>query len=277
MHSRGPFSLFLSGRSGTKMMEKLLSPYSQVDMHHEYMVHHIQPIAVRYQMGLAEEAEVRRVLFEAHAAAIHYSKHMLWGDASNKLSWIINILARTFPEASFVHLIRDGRKVTSSYFHKLGNECYDNASTEALARYVQSYPREVAPPPEKPYWWPQPPVDTAERRQFLKWGQFERIAYHWALCHRRIAEQLEDVPAHSQFFIRLEDLVSDINVAKQFLAFLGLSPTEEVLDTLSRPHNVNRPKDHLLTDEQTEVFWQIAGDTMKLFGYDERPEYVVNY
>lgn len=272
-----PFFIVSSGRSGTKMMEKLLSAYPQVAMHHEYMVHHLQPVAVRYQMGLAQEAEVRRVLFETHAAAIHYSKHALWGDASNKLSWIISVLARTFPEASFVHLIRDGRKVASSYFHKLTDECYDDASTEALTRYVEAFPREMAPPPEKPYWWPQPPAGSPERRAFLKWARFERIAYHWALCHTRIAEQLAQVPARSQFFVRLEDLVSDRAVAADFLAFLGLPPSDDAIGTLSRPHNVNKPVDTPLTEDQTESFWRIAGAAMTQFGYDERPEYAVDY
>ena len=272
-----PFFIVSSGRSGTKMMERLFSLYEDVEMHHEYMVHHIQPVAARYEMGLAEEPEVRRVLLETHSAAVHYSEKRLWGDASNKLSWIIPVLDRLFPEALFIHLVRDGRKVTSSYFHKLTDECYDDASTEILSRYIESYPREPAPPPEKPYWWPQPPKGSAERRQFLKWSQFERIAWHWALAHQRILEGLTRIEPHRQMFVRLEDLVSDPAEPGRLLRFLGLPPSEDVPQLLTRPHNINRPEDHFLTDEQTDLFWKIAGETMRQFGYDTQSEYAMNY
>ena len=38
-----PIFIVSSGRSGTAMMEKLFGAFPQVEMHHEYMVHHVQP------------------------------------------------------------------------------------------------------------------------------------------------------------------------------------------------------------------------------------------
>jgi len=48
------------------------------------------------------------------------------------LSWLIPDLAALFPDAKFVHLVRDGRKVAGSYFRKLGAECYDDRSTHVF-------------------------------------------------------------------------------------------------------------------------------------------------
>ena len=74
-----------------------------------------QPLAVRRSLDLIGAEECRRSLTETHGAAIHYSQAAQWGDSSNKLSWLIPDLAGLFPEARFVHLVRDGRKA----WHKI--------------------------------------------------------------------------------------------------------------------------------------------------------------
>lgn len=50
--STRPIFIVSSGRSGTAMMEKLFNAFPQVEMHHEYMVNHVQPAAVKYYLGL---------------------------------------------------------------------------------------------------------------------------------------------------------------------------------------------------------------------------------
>src|SRR4051812_4178895 len=109
--SAKPFFIVSSGRSGTAMLHKALAAVPSVEMHHEYMVHIVQPLAVRRYLGLIDASEAARVLAETHAAAAHYTDAMHWGDSSNKLSWLIPELAALLPEARFVHLVRDGRKV----------------------------------------------------------------------------------------------------------------------------------------------------------------------
>src|SRR5580692_11330014 len=124
-----PFFIVSSGRSGTAMLHKALSSKPNVEIHHEYAVQITQPLAVKRYLGMIEETEARQTLEETFGAAIAQSRAAYWGDSSNKLSWLIPDLARLFPQARFVHLVRDGRKVASSYFHKLGAECYDDRST----------------------------------------------------------------------------------------------------------------------------------------------------
>ena len=88
-----------------------------------------------------------------------YCEKEHWGDSSNKLSWLIPELAELLPQAKFVHLVRDGRKVASSYFHKLADECYDDRSTAILRAHVDDPLGAPPPPPEKKYWWPLPRTD----------------------------------------------------------------------------------------------------------------------
>jgi len=272
-----PIFIVSSGRSGTAMMEKLFSAYPQVEMHHEYMVSHVQPAAVKYYLGLIGFGEALHVLRATHGAAIHYSQAPIWGDSSNKLSWMIPVLDRLFPKALFVHLVRDGRKVTSSYFNKLADECYDDHSVAVLQRYYDSHGKLPAPPPEKKYWWPVPPRGHPQEMDFITYTQFERIAFHWAQVNRTILHHLEAIDPARRHMVRLEDLVSRPDSRQKLLNFLGLPWDDRVMGLLNRPHNVNKPEDFPLTSQQSEQFMSIAYDMMKHFGYDRLKEYRVAY
>lgn len=269
------FFIVSSGRSGTAMLHKALSAAGDTEMHHEYMVHIVQKLGVSRYMGLIDSAAATRVLAETHASAICYSTAAHWGDSSNKLSWLIPELAALLPQAKFVHLVRDGRKVAGSYFRKLANECYDHRSTAILQAHLDAPDANPIPPPEKKYWWPLP--QGAEAGAFRRYSQFERIAWHWAEINRVILESLAALPGERHRFVRLEDLQESAHEVRALLDFLNLRNTDGLSDLFARPHNVNRPEDKLLDPEQRDAFAHIAGPMMKRLGYADRPEYIVKY
>ena len=272
-----PIFIVSSGRSGTKMMERLFGDLPNLTMHHEYMVHILQPLAVRRYLGLIGPSETQRVLRDVYGAAMHHAATPLWGDSSNKASWLIPDLAALFPEARFVHLIRDGRKVASSYFHKLADECYDDEATRVLMAHVQAPDEVPAPPPEKRYWWPVPKPGDPRATVFRLYDRFERIAFHWAEINRVIGAALADLPPSRWRLARLEDLVADPDEVAALFGFLNLPFTPERGLLMSRPHNVNRPVDTPLTERQDAQFRRLAWDVMEAYGYDRRDAYVVNY
>lgn len=257
------------------MLHKALAADADVEMHHEYMVHHIQPLAVRRYVGLAGDEEARTLLAETYGAAVHYSEKKFWGDSSNKVSWLIPDLFALFPQAKFVHLVRDGRKVAGSYFNKLTDECYDDRSTQVLRAHIED--GAIAPPPEKKYWWPLPKKDDLAASAFRSFDQFGRIAWHWAEINRVILNNLPALPKSQTHFAKLEDLRDDEQSLKELFAFLGLKYKSEYFAMFQRPHNVNRPEDKLLTETQRATFDAIAGTMMKRLGYAEEREYVVKY
>jgi hypothetical protein len=273
--SAKPFFIVSSGRSGTAMLHKALSAEPGVEMHHEYMVQITQPLAVRRYLGLIDAEETQRLIGETYGGAIRYSGAAHWGDSSNKLSWLIPDLAAAFPNARFVHLVRDGRKVASSYFHKLGNECYDDASTAILQAHYDAH--EPAPPPEKKYWWPLPRHGSPDSGRFRAFSQFERICWHWAELNRVVVEELSRISAKRTLFVRLEDLRAAPSEVRGLYEFLGLPYHDEAYGVFARPHNVNRPEDRLLDAVQRQQFEAIAGPMQARLGYAGTPEYVVNY
>jgi len=272
-----PFFIVSSGRSGTAMLTKGLTSAQGVTIEHEYMVHIVQPLAVRRYQGLIGEKTAQNVLSSTHGAAVLYAQTPLWGDSSNKLSWLIPDLDALFPTARFIHLVRDGRKVTSSYFNKLAAECYDERSTEVLAAHLAEPGRVPAPPPEKKYWWPQPSPGTEMADDFTRFDQFERIAWHWAEINRVILRDLAAVPDERKILVHLEDLHSDPAAVRDLFHFLDLAYHEEHGAMFVRPHNVNRPVDTMLTREQRASFQNLGGEMMQRLGYAGRAEYAVNY
>jgi len=272
-----PFFIVSSGRSGTAMLHKALSAVPGVEMHHEYMVQVIQPLAVRRYLNLADPAQTARLIAETYGAAVRYSEASHWGDSSNKLSWLIPELAAAFPQARFVHLVRDGRKVASSYFHKLGDECYDDRSTAILQAHYDAPETHPAPPPEKKYWWPLPRHGAGDAEKFRSFSQFERICWHWAEVNHLALEELSRLPGERTMFVRLEELRASPSEVRALYDFLDLPWRDEAYGVFARPHNVNRPEDRLLDAAQRAQFEAIAGDMLARLGYADRPEYLVNY
>ena len=91
----------------------------------------------------------------------------------------------------FIHLVRDGRKVVSSYFHKLGDECYDDKSVAVLQAWLDDPVLNPMPPPEKKYWWNIPKPGTPLSKVFRRYDQFQRICFHWAEVNRFILARLK--------------------------------------------------------------------------------------
>lgn len=272
-----PIFIVSSGRSGTAMMEKLLSYCGELEMHHEYLCTHIQPVAARYYMGQIGPFAVRQAVERLHGRAMHYADRPVWGDSSNKLSWIVDVLAEMFPDARFVHLVRDGRKVVASYHQKLGDEIYDDAAVRALLAHIEHPATVPAPPPEKRYWWPIPVQDPARLAEFRTYSQFDRIAFHWGEINRVLMEKLGAVDLSRVLRVRLEDLVSDPDELETLFAFLGLKARPELFALLHRPHNVKVPVDTQLSSEEEARFFALAGDVMTTLGYDRAPAYAVAY
>ena len=275
--SAKPFFIVSSGRSGTAMLHKALSANTAVDMNHEYAVQITQPLAVRRYLDLCDSHEAQKTLAQTHIGAIAYSAGKFWGDSSNKLSWLIAELAQLLPNAKFVHLVRDGRKVAGSYFRKLSGECYDDASTRILQAHYDDPTHTLAPPPEKKYWWPMPRRSDPLAQEFRGFDQFERMCWHWAEVNRVILEALSVLPAQQQLFIRLEDLRSSPDTARALYDFLNLPYRDADFSAFKKPHNVNRPEDRVLDASERRRFEPIAQPMMQRLGYAEIAEYVVNY
>lgn len=265
-----------SGRSGTRMIFKLLSGVPNIEVHHEYLCTHVQPLAAEYFMGLITKEATKQSLQDLHGSAIHYSGSAYFVDCSNKLSWIIEPLFEMHPNARFIHITRDGRKVCSSFFHKLAPEIYDDASVGILQHWLQN--RDLPkPPPEKKYWWNIPQAGQPFADEFKTFDQFQRICYHWREAIRVINEAFAQLPRGQTLTVKLEELTSSKDTLARFLSIFDIEYDDQYYEFVQTPQNVFFPMDFGLTDDQNRAFYQIAGDSMRLLGYQDTEVYTVRY
>lgn len=265
-----PIFVVGSGRCGTRLIYRLLEGTEGVTVYHEYCCEIIQKAACLYSMGISKPQ-----IDEIYLSAIHYCKDNIWIDCSNKTSWIIDILSSVFPNAKFLWLVRDGRKVVSSFYHKLSNEIYDDYAVSTLWKWINKQ-ESICPPLEKRYWW------NIYGEKTVNQTQFERICEHWKTSNRVIEDLLlHNVPDEQQMTVRLEDLISSKRVLIDTLGFLGVQYDSEKHDVLIQvPQNAIIPIDFGLSSKELKTFNTICGKTMLDYHYDidikpEKVKYVL--
>lgn len=257
-------------------MYKMLQGTEGVEAHHEYACTHVQRIAALYFMGRISRKQAHDELERDYYPAVFYSEEPLWVDASNKLTWLIDLLVERFPEARFVGLVRDGRKVVSSYFYKLAGEMYDDRPTAVMKAWL-SDPSLPPPPPEKQYWWHIPCAGNPFAERFESFDRLQRVAYHWAEANRVMLDCLDRLPPERWIVVRLEDLASSQDQLQSVIHKMGISYNPDFRELLKTPQNVFYPMDYQLTDEQTDKFQAIAQPMMDRLGYSGAKSYVVEY
>ncbi len=276
-----PLFCLSTGRSGTYLIHKILSLYPNVESHHEYCIEHTQKLSVLRRAGVVSEDMAALQLRETHLSGVHYSQADYFCDSSNKLSFLIKPLRVILPDSRFIHLVRDGRRVVSSYYHKLVDEAMVDKWVSRVRYHVRQPYYFPAPPPLKPNWWPSPDLSADYIVPYSeKWNRWQRLCWYWQDCNRAIMKGLEEVPDSQKYTVRLEDLASHIRDLADLLDWLRLLDNEQILDEARNlcqtPQNVSEPVSYPLTSEQEEQYWEICGEMHEQLGYG-KDDYEVKY
>jgi len=276
MKNTTPVFILGTGRCGTFQMVKMLEDIEGIEAHHEYLFENILKPAILYRMGVIDNEEIKATLRETHVPAVCYADTPIWLDSSNALPWIIKPLFELFPNARFIHLLRDGRKVVSSFYNKFSEVMYDDRNVNIVKQWLRN-PASVQPSPEKKYWRPFPMKGDKYFEEFTTLNRFQRLCYYWQDCNITIHNALEHVPDTQKLSIHLEDLVSNPTSLASFLQMFGVEYDNKYLQVLKRPVNVAIPKNFPLSEEERLQFMEIAGEAMKIFEYRSAHEYDVSY
>ena len=260
-----PIFILGSGRSGTFSLVQCLKKYNEIEVHHEYLFENILRDAVLYYMKRISEDQMLERLTETHASAVHYSNKYIWIDCSNALPWIVTPLYTLFPEAKFIHITRNGRRVVSSFYHKFEKIMYHDNDVLVIREWLEDSSK-VMPPPEKKYWRPIPQKEDRYFKEFPGMDRFERLCYYWTTINLNIEDCLKQIPESHKSYFKFEDLL-DADYFTRFLDIIGLEFNDEAYSVLNRPQNVHVPKSYPLTPEQDEQFESICGEIMKKYGY----------
>lgn len=267
-----PVFIVGSGRNGSELFYRLLGEFNNVESHHEYMIHQVQPLACKFHMQLIDPMEALWRTREIYRPPIVYARKELWVNSCNKASWLIKQIDTALNEnVRFLHVLRNGRRVVSSYYNKLSNECYNDADVRDLLAWLAS-PLKTAPPNEKRFWWPLAVDDNGA------YSRFERICWFWSRININIRMALLGIDSRRKRVVKLEDFLSSYTTFKETLAFIGVRAQPHMFSRAQRPVNTREPRSYDLTEEQEEIFSDMCGDVMDLFEYtgDYRVPYVHN-
>ncbi|MHC4939970.1 MAG: sulfotransferase [Planctomycetota bacterium] len=152
------------------------------------------------------------------------------------------LIRETFPDAAVIHIIRDGRPVTTSYLNRY--------------RYIRSDHITPADIPGDP---------AAE--QWEGWSPVQKLAWYWSTVNRHVVAQGPDL------VVRFEDMFDEHRSGLwRMLDFLEVEYDREVVEGLAGTRvNVNRAEFFPSYDEWPrlwkEQFREVAGDAMSEFGY----------
>jgi hypothetical protein len=267
-----------SGRSGAGMAAKLFDGVAHIEAHHDYVRDACQREAALYFMGLMSKTRMAERLQAIYGAAAHYSPATYFIDSSTKLAWAADVLVEVFPQAKLVHLTRDGRKVSSSFFHKFGGQVYSDHRVKALQTWLARPDLHPMPPPQEDFWWVIPQKGQPFQADFAAFDQFQRCCYQWTESNRCIADALAGIPEARKLQVQLEALTADADEVRRLLDFVDVPFEDDFLERLRRPQDVHVPLDYLLTDSQTTQFKAIGAPMMKRLGYSlAAREYRVDY
>ena len=242
--SKNIFFILAIGRSGTRFFSGLLNQIKEA-----YVVHEPVPDDFyAHQRAFHSEKDAYNYIMRFRKREIYLRirdmKIAAYGEVNSALRRHCRALKKAFPNAKFLHLIRDGRDVVRSMMSR-------KTMTEG-----DPNTRLIFPPEGDPW-----------RGLWSRMSRFEKICWYWQVENNYLRHNISRT-------VQFEKLISDYRYFKEnLLTPLDLRLSEDVWKAeVNRPVNITRsfviPHWKAWDNEMVEKFNNICGEEMKENGYD---------
>lgn len=238
------FFVLAIGRSGTRFLAELLNQIPGAYVAHEpvdddYLAHqkafHNEKEAVYY---------VQRFRRKEIYLRVRDREVTTYGEVNSLLRRHCNALKRAFPNAHFVHLVRDGRDVARSMMSR-------KTMTHEDPHTTLIYPTNADP-------W---------KDEWDEMSRFEKLCWYWQVENHYLRNNIERT-------VQLERLISSYDYfSKQLLCPLDLNVPKSVWQAaVDRPKNATEQYEipHWTSWERQRktIFREICGEEMNRLGYE---------
>lgn len=231
------FFITAIGRSGTKFLSNLLNQCENTLVLHEPLISDRRRYNMFFNNPKKSTVYMRKV--RKNVILINAQGVNNYGEVNGFLRRHILALRKTFPEAKFLHLVRDGRDVVRSIYSRKAFEKWDKSTVGV----------------EPPGGW-----KTNNR--------FKKICWYWNVENVHINKHIDK-------HVNLEKIINDYDYFKEnVLDFLGLELSKEVWNVMSKNKvNATRNGKYKLpiydkwNDKQKRIFNKMCGKTMRKLGY----------
>ena len=254
-----------SPRSGTTFTGKALGRVPGIKDIGEapavkYVIPHLYPTKAEQPSQAA--AVLRRVVKRSARAAMVGRDRPL--EQTPESSFVITDLAMAFPEAQFIHLIRDGRDVTASLLERgwLAGTGDEQVAARAKGNIVDDA--------DQPFggfarFW----VEPERAAEFVAADEITRCIWAWRSYETAAQTALTKLTTSRVIDIRYESLVTSPDVvATTTAARLGLTDAQPLIRAFSKAHanSVGRYQS-VLTSHQIHQVEGEAGELLNALGY----------
>lgn len=257
-------AVFIVGapRSGTSFLGEVCASLPELSYHYEPPM---IKAATRYVYERQWSEPRARLFFRATYRWLlrrHGDGHLRLAEKTPQNCFIIDFLARSFPDARFVHIVRDGRDAALSYTRTewLSQRSAGSGKRESGGYLIGPVPR---------YW-----VERERRDEFAATSDLHRCIWAWRRHTESALERLADLDSSRVHELRFEDWVHPERRASEataLLDFLDIShpASRQAFQTRlgqGRPDRVGDAKKELGSEERATVDAE-AGDLLRRLGY----------
>jgi hypothetical protein len=237
------FFVLAIGRSGTKFLAELLNQSSDVCVVHEPVPEDF----MAHQKAFHSKEEADRYIHQFRRKDIYLrvreQRVATYGEVNSLLRRHCNALERAFPDATLLHLVRDGRDVVRSMMSR-------KTMTSEDPNTALIFPTDQDPC----------------RDEWRTMSRFERLCWYWQVENRYLRHNI-------QRCVRFENLVTDYDYFREkLLSPIGIGLSLEKWQAATRvPKNVTdryRIPHWTQWDSQTmAAFRRICEEEMAHYGY----------
>ena len=257
---RRPLFLIGSPRSGTTFLGKCLASLSDIS-------YHFEPIATkasaRYVYDKSWSNTQAQWFYKSvykWLLRIHHNGDLRFAEKTPRNCLIVPFLAQTFPDAQFIHIIRDGRDVALS----LSKKPWFLASEANSGRY------EPGGYPYGPYaqFW----VEPERTKEFEATSDIHRCIWVWKRFTEAALESINQLPAQRYLEIRYESLMFETEKSteqlKDFLEIKDLKADQDFRQAVSAANpSLSGQWKKQLSEQQLSEIYQEAKPLLSSLGY----------
>jgi hypothetical protein len=255
---RAPVFVLGAPRSGTTFLGSCIGALPEVSYHFEPRV--TKAAARMVYEGTWSERRAARVFRRSYRLLL-----LAAGDGGRRFveknpenCFVVPFLVRTFPDAKFVQIVRDGRDVAVSHAEKPWLSAA-SAGSGRRGRGGQAWGPWAR-------WW----VERERADEFAAASDLTRTAWSWRRFTSAARDALAQLPADRVLTVRYEDVVSRPEEAARTIgAFFGhAEPPESLRAALATadPSSIGRWR-QALDDEGLAVVEREAGALLRDLGY----------
>ncbi|MBD3276575.1 MAG: hypothetical protein GF372_14770 [Candidatus Marinimicrobia bacterium] len=237
------FFILAMGRSGTKFLSNLLNNSSDAYVLHEPVREDFQAYIQAFNYPHTQYEYVKEYRGPVIRNSVKTVKSAHYGEVNSVLRRHIHALKDEFSEATFIHLVRDGRDVVRSMLARKAMTPTDKVTSNIFPHYGDP--------------------------SFLKWqdyDRFEKLTWYWNT-------ENEYLNQHIDHTICFERLISEYDYfCNKLTNLLKINISYEIWKKhINRPLNKSNeyPLSHWTEwdETMTDKFWNICYDQMNIYGY----------